>query len=63
MQWSLMIDGEQESYESREELLDRVRDLFEDYLATSPLADAEVRDPHGNELDIELGLRLAALEE
>ncbi len=63
MQWSLMFDGEQESFESRQDLLDRVRDLFEDYLATSPLADAEVRDPFGNELAIELGLRLAELED
>jgi hypothetical protein len=63
MEWTLEIDGEREGYETREALLDRLRDLLEDHLATSPLADAEVFDPFGNELEIELGLRLEPMVE
>ena len=61
MEWTLEIDGEQESFETRDDVLERLRDLLEDHLATSPLADAEVIDPHGNEVEIEVGLRLQAL--
>jgi hypothetical protein len=63
MEWTLEIDGEREGYDTREALLDRLRDLLEDHLATSPLADAEVLDPFGNELEIELGIRLERLVE
>jgi hypothetical protein len=58
MEWTLLIDGERETFETREDLLERLRELLEDHLATSPLADAEVHDPFGNELEIEVGLRL-----
>lgn len=63
MQWTLEIDGETESYETRDALLERLRDLLEDHLATSPLADAEVVDPLGREHEIEVGLRLLAAED
>lgn len=63
MDWELEIEGEIEHFETREELLERIRDLLEDHLATTPLADAEVRDPFGNELEIDLGLRLVSLED
>jgi len=58
MQWTLEINGETEGYATREALLERLSDLLEDHLASSPLADAEVMDPFGNELEIEVGLRL-----
>jgi hypothetical protein len=63
MQWTLEFDGETESYDTREALLERLRDLLEDHLASSPLADAEVCDPFGREHEIEVGLRLQVMEE
>ena len=58
MEWTLLIDGERETFETRDDLLERLRELLEDHLATSPLADAEVYDPFGEELEVEVGLRL-----
>ncbi len=63
MQWTLEIDGETEGYPTRAALLERLSDLLEDHLASSPLADAEVVDPFGNELEIEVGLRLPPMVE
>jgi len=63
MQWTLEINGETEGYATREALLERLSDLLEDHLASSPLADAEVMDPFGNELEIEVGLRLPPMVE
>ncbi len=63
MEWTLEIDGECESFETRQALLERVSDLLEDHLATSPLADAEVVDPFGREHEIEVGLRLQVMVE
>lgn len=63
MEWTLEIEGETESYATREALLERLRDLLEDHLSTSPLADAEVCDPFGREHEIEVGLRLQVMEE
>ncbi|MFH1464473.1 MAG: hypothetical protein ABIO70_08805 [Pseudomonadota bacterium] len=58
MEWSLLIDGERETFETRDDVLERLRELLEDHLATSPLAEVEVYDPFGNELEVEVGLRL-----
>ncbi len=63
MQWTLEIDGETEGYDTRDGLLERLRDLLEDHLASSPLADAEVVDPFGREHEIEVGLRLLVEED
>ena len=60
--WKLVIDGVEENYESRAELLERVSDLLEDVLMMSPLADAEVIDPHGQAMDIDVGINLAKSE-
>ncbi len=62
MEWVLLIDGEREGFDSREALLERLRDLLEDHLATSPLADAEVYDPFEREHEIEVGLRLQLMD-
>jgi hypothetical protein len=62
MEWLLEIDGEREAFPTRDDVLERLRELLEDHLATSPLADAEVIDPFGDEHEIEVGLRLIAPE-
>ena len=63
MEWVLVIEGEREEFDTRNALLERLRDLLEDHLATSPLADAEVYDPFEREHEIEVGLRLHVMEE
>ncbi len=63
MQWTLEIDGEPEGFGTREELLEQLRELLEDHLATSPLADAVVMDPFGREHEIEVGIRLHVVGE
>ncbi len=62
MDWTLEIGEEAEKFDTREQLLARVADMLEDYLSTSPLADATVTSPLGQELDIDLGLRLVEIE-
>jgi hypothetical protein len=63
MEWTLEIDGVSEGYDTREQVLERLRDLLEDHLATSPLADATVLDPFGREHEIEVGLRLGVADD
>jgi hypothetical protein len=63
MEWTLVIEGEREGFATREALLERLGELLEDHLAQSPLADAEVFDPFGNEHEVVVGIRLEAAEE
>ncbi len=63
MEWVLVNNGAREGFETRDAVLERLRELLEDYLAASPLADAEVYDPFEREHEIEVGLRLHVTEE